>query len=264
MITIRFEGMREVQDMLATAGKQAKFATSLALNDLAFMIRDKEIETMQQVFKNPMPRTVNNIRVRKATAQNLTATISFNQIWDWDEYMVPEIEGGSRPMKRSEKAFGHYYVPGAGAQLDQYGNIKGSQIQQIMSYLQKFGESGFKMNRTASRQTALGKGMNDYFMITQTTNGLKPGVYMRVDKGQGQMIYARAMANKPRGVKKAEMRAKLRGQLERGVVPVLVFVNRPPTYRKRFPFYEVSNQVVADNAQRVVKERVMQVILTAT
>ena len=261
MIKLSFDdNLKKYGEMLKEAGRQAPYATMLVLNDLAFLTREEEIKTMGRVFKSPRPQTLKNIRVRKATKQNLSATIMFNQIWDWDEYMVAEVDGGPRKMKRSEKALGRYYVPGAGAQLDQYGNIKGSQIQQIMSYLGKFKERGFKMNRTRSRQSALGKGMVDYFMVDKAGQGLKPGVYMRVDKGQGQMLYARALANKRRGTKKADIRAKSRGMLERGVVPVLIFVNKPPTYRKLFPFFEVGNKVIDTHAHRIIKERVLYVL----
>jgi hypothetical protein len=119
------------------------------------------------------------------------------------------------------------------------------------------------MNRTVGRQTALGKGMTDYFMIDKAGHGLRPGVYMRVEKGQGQMMYARALANKAKGVKKTEFRAQQRGMLERGVVPVLIFVNKPPVYRARFPFYTVANRVIAENAARITKERVTQVMQQA-
>lgn len=260
MFTIKLEGFKEAQEVLKNAGRQAPYVTANALNDLAFMIRTKEIETMGRVFKNPRPETLRNIRVRKATKSNLTTTIMFNQIWDWDEYMVTQIEGGPRPMKRSEKAFGHYYVPGPGAILDQYGNVSGTQIQQIMSYLGRFKERGFKMNRTVGRKAALGKGMKDYFIIESAGKGLKPGVYLRVDNSQGQMLYAKALASKKRGTKKADVRSQMRGRLERGIVPVLLFVNKAPTYRARFPFYEVANKVVSEQGQSVFATRLEQAI----
>lgn len=260
MFKVRLEGFKELQDMLATTGRQAPYATMLVLNDLAFEIRRKEIETMQRVFKSPRPETLRRMGVDKAKKENLRATVTFNQSWDWDEYMVAETTGGPRPMKRGEKAFGHYYVPGPGAVLDQYGNISGGQIQQIMSYLGKFKERGWKMNRTRTRQEALGKGMKDYFMLDKPTNGLKAGVYMRVVKGQGQMLYSRAMANKPKGTKKTEFRAKTRAMLERGVIPVLIFLNKPPVYRALFPFHGIANEVVDTNAHRMVKDRVLYVM----
>ncbi|MGD0585566.1 MAG: hypothetical protein ABSA86_07290 [Oryzomonas sp.] len=269
MITLRFDD-GPFRKMLAEAGRQMPYATMLALNDLAFMIRDKEIETMKNVFKHPKPQTLKNIRARLATKSNLTTTIAFNQLWEWDEYMKVEIDGGPRPLKRSEKRTfgGRFYVPGIGARLDENGDISGGQILQIMSYLQLYSERGAKMNRTDSQRTAAGKGKTQYFMLTQKTNGLAAGVYMRVDKGQGQMLYARALASKPRDeegkrIKKADIRAQYRGRLDRGVVPVLIFVAKAPTYQARFPFYAVGRQVMADNATRIIQDRVRQVLREA-
>jgi hypothetical protein len=263
MITLRFEGIKEFEDLLASAGRKAPVATRNALNDLAFMIRDAEMETMRRVFKNPMEKTVRNIRVRKASASLPSATIAFNQIWDWDEYMVPEIGGGPRPMKRSEKAFGRYYVPGIGAQLDQYGNMRGSQVQQIMSYLGQFKERGFKMNRTASTTVMRQKGKIDYFKLDEPSHGLAAGVYMRTDKSAGQMIVSRALAMKGRKGSKRAIKFQHRQMLERGVIPVMIFVNRPPTYTKRFPFYEVGQKIMDTHGPAVCKKWISWVMSTA-
>jgi hypothetical protein len=259
MITIRLEGFDEAIQRFRNAGKSAPGALAAKLNDLAFDIRDAEMETIQKVFKHPKPQTVRNFRVFKGSASKPGATIAFDNIYNGD-FLIPEIEGGQRKKKGSERMLGHYYVPGAGAIIDEFGNISGQQLVQILSYLQLFGETGYKANRTISRTQAIRKNMNDYFVLDKPTNGLAAGVYLRVPKGQGQMLYTRAMANKPRGTKKLDYREKLRRQLERGVIPILIFVNKPPTYRKRFPFYDVAQQVIAAKAPAMLQD-VVKLIL---
>jgi len=226
-----------------------------ACNDLGFLIRDAEMEEMRTVFDRPKEQTIRNIRVLKAGnaktgAFRTTTVISFNQIYEGDEYMVPEVKGGERSMKRSEKAFGHYYVPGIGARLDQYGNIVPGQITQILSCLQLMKETGY----TANRRDRAHKSGTDYFLLTKKTNGLVPGVYLRVDKSQGQMLVARALANKPKGMKRHEVKAQYAKALNRGVVPVIIFVSRPPEYKPRFRFFEVADRVTDQNYARLMGE----------
>ena len=260
-VTFRISGLGETLDFFQMLAKdQFPFAQSVAYNNLGFMVRDAEMQTMRDVFDRPKEQTVRNIRVFKGNKQRPGATVAFQQIYSGDEYMVAEVEGGERPMKRSEKAFGHYFVPGAGAQLDQYGNMKGSQIQQILSSLSLMKEVGYKSNRTKGSS----KGMpNQYFMLAQKTNGLAPGVYLRVDKSHGQMMVARALANKPRGVKRGEIKAKMAKALQRGVLPVMIFISRPPVYKKIFPFFEVANKTVDANYKQVMGEAVDYALRTA-
>jgi hypothetical protein len=249
-VTVRVEGLKEALDYFRSmAQDQFPFALSKACNDLAFEIRTAEMATMREVFKNPREKTVRNIRVFKGNKARPGATIAFNQIFSGDEYMVAQVEGGQRPMKRSEKALGRYWVPGIGAQLDQYGSMKGSQVLQILSSLSALKESGFKGNRTKGSTQP-----NQYFMITQKTAGLVPGVYQRVDRGQGQMLVARALANKPRGVKRSDIKAQYAKALNRGAVPVMIFVSKPPTYTKRFPFFEVANKVTNERFKPLMNE----------
>jgi hypothetical protein len=266
MFTMKFdEHLGKYKSMLVGAGRQAPFALSVAMNDLAFMIRTKEMDTITQVFNNPKPQTVRNIRVRKATKDNLTAHISFHNIWDGDEYIIPEIEGGTRTMKRSEKLFGRYFVPGAGAKLDKYGSMLGSQITQIISQLKLFSERGYKMNETGnSRARRTGaKKSTEYFMITQTTGGLIPGVYQRIQSGTG--FGGKTSKSLPVGsFQKGRSSGKYASVIRsRGVIPVIIFVNKPPAYNKRFPFYEVGQQVIADNGHQVLAKAIDRAMSTA-
>lgn len=261
---VRVTGLSETLDYFKLlANDQFPFALSKACNDTAFMIREAEMAKIQEVFDRPKPATVRNVRVFKGDKRRPGASVSFDQLYDGEEYMVAQVDGGKRAKKRSETILGRYWVPGAGAQLDQYGNMKGSQITQILSRLGKFQEVGFTMNeRKKTREQRAGQGL-DYFMITKKTNGLVPGIYQRVDKSQGQMLVARALANKPRGVSRTEIKAKMAKQLRRGVIPVMIFVKAAPKYTKRFPFFEVANKVINENFPRLMSEAVDYALRTA-
>ena len=259
-ITFRVSGLPEtIAYFQLLANDQFPFAQSKACNDLAFLVRDAEMQTMRDVFDRPKEQTIRNIRVFKGNKTRPGATVAFQQIYEGDEYMVAQVEGGQRPMKRSEKAFGHYYVPGIGARLDQYGNMVPGQITQILSSLQLMKENGY----SANRRTKVAKSGVQYFMLQQKTHGLVPGIYTRVDKGMGQMVVAQALANKPRGTTRAAIKEKYSKALQRGVIPVIIFISKPPAYKKRFPFFEVANRVIEVNYQRVMGEAVDFALRTA-
>ena len=264
-LDIRITGLKETLDYFQLLAKdQFPLAHSKACNDVAFLIRDAEMQTMRDVFDRPKEQTVRNIMVYKGKKERPGATVAFNQIYEGDEYMVAQVEGGQRAMKRSEERLGQqYYVPGIGAQLDQYGNLKGSQLTQILSQLGRFGEQGYQMNKT---RKSMARNINgpQYFVLWVKTGGLAPGVYLRVDKSQGQMLVARALATKPkRGITRAQIKESYRKALQRGVIPVIIFINKPPTYKKRFPFFDVANKTVDANYKRVMGDAVEFALKTA-
>lgn len=267
MITLRVDGVDEVRRHLMYAPKQIPFATAKGLNDIAFAVRRAEMESIKQSFDRPKPQTVRNVWVRKATKTNLSADIYFDQVYDkgFDEYIVPQVEGGGRKQKKSERLLGHYFVPAAGAQIDAYGNMKGSQITQILSQLRKFGEVGHRMNQT-DRSKAGRRGAKkdvEYFVVTEQRGGLKPGVYQRKQSGAGfgaktkkSMAAGAFQKGQTRGGYSSVVRA-------RGIVPVMLFVDRAPKYHKRFPFYEVAHRVSATEGPRLMAAAIEYALRTA-
>ena len=89
-VSFRVTGLTETLDFFELLAKdQFPFAQSKAYNDLAFLVRDAEMQTMQEVFDRPKEQTIRNIRVFKGNKSRPGATIAFQQIYDGDEYMVP-------------------------------------------------------------------------------------------------------------------------------------------------------------------------------
>jgi hypothetical protein len=174
---------------------------------------------MPRTFDRPTPWVVNGVYVAPLRSEN-SATV------DWkpgsagstpaEKILRAQIEGGQRNLKRFERLFalrpGYSVVPGKWAELDQYGNIKPSQLVQILSFLRLFSEVGFTANRSRrlrnrGRRTRAGA---EYFIrpigATQATHPstwhLPPGVY-RVDASQGGapllvLAFVRAARYRPR------------------------------------------------------------------
>jgi len=148
--------------------KQIPFAVSVALNKTAIKVRDKEKHEITDVFDRPTPFITNSVFVKPSNKVNLTAKVGIK-----DQGRVPaskvlaaQISGGSRRNKAFENALvaagaipsGYYIVPGEGADIDQYGNVKGQQIRQILSYFRANKEAGYISNSTEKTRAKLKKG----------------------------------------------------------------------------------------------------------
>jgi hypothetical protein len=134
------------------------------------------------------------------------------------KYLLPQIEGGQRAEKGIERNLraashlpaGWFVVPGAGARLDQHGNISRGQIIQILSQLRITMLSGYTRNMslgTARARQAQRRAGGRFFVIQPGTARIAPGVYQREFIGNN-------------------------------ITPVLIFVRRA-TYRRRLDFYGV-------------------------
>lgn len=221
----------DIERALGKVGKwqqQVPYATSVALNKTAFDVRDAEVQAMRAEFDRPTAFTLNSLYVRPATKQLLEAVVGLKDdvskgtpAW---KYLLPEIKGGDRRVKRFERALqskgylpnGMMVVPGVGAKLDAYGNADRAQLVSILAYLQAFGEQGYKANTTQKKRDALRAKGTDYFVINRKRHNIKAfGVYERRTFSAGSAIR-----------------------------PVYVFV-RKPVYRSRWDFFGIAQRVVA-------------------
>lgn len=268
MIQVKVDTQR-VAMMLGGMSRKMPIVVRNSVNDAAFELRAMQIEAISRLFPSAKPQTKKNIFVRKANASNPTATVLFDQIYNKgiDEYMLPNIEGGSRSMKPSEKRLASYYVPGIGAKLDAYGNMQGGQITQILSRMGRFGDvAGYDMNQTpASRkrlaaQRRSGARSTEYFMIQgQRWGGLKPGIYQRTESRNGF-----TSVGKGRGVrgKVGAFQKGSRGMVEgRGAVPVVLFVKRAPNYKAVWAFF-TDSQALLDKRLPILCHHYIHQMLT--
>lgn len=216
--------------------KQIPFAGSQAVNRLARQAIDDLKTEMKTVFDRPTPFTLNAFMWTKANRRDPSAEIRARDFAGkgtpgW-KYLTPEVFGGSRRMKRFERAleakFGAgFTVPGSGAALNQYGNISQADINKILSALGAFPETGYLANRRAKGAR---RGQGTYF-LAHGRDGQLLGIYKVVGSGQ--------------------------------VEPVLIFPKRAPSYRKRFPYQETVADSFAKHREQFFSEALAAAIATS-
>lgn len=241
-VGITIKGLAEVQDKLrGLASGKLNVAIKAALNDAAHAGYEAGRNEMRRVFDRPTPWVLGGIRYIKATASKLEARIDFDH---WGnktlvtvaDVLQAEIDGGQRRYKRHESALrqagilpaGMFIVPGTAAERDAYGNMKGSQIVQILAWFRTFGEQGYRANMTDKGRARLGRDSKrtgragfQYFVLKQRHGKLLPGIYKRHVFSGGSSA----------------------------VKPVMIFV-RSPNYRKRFDFYGVTREAALEQFHR--------------
>jgi hypothetical protein len=217
---------------------QLPFAAMQAANETGFAVREQWARVMLSVFDRPTPLTQKAVLIRKATRQRPAADIYLR-----DEaakgtppakYLQAQVAGGTRRVKGVEKRLqasgflpqGMYVVPGAGAELDAYGNIPGSQVNRILSQLgARFdpyaNETATSRDRRRRREAKRGERRGDYFALRQAKDRLKPGVYQRVTTGFGS-----AVRSILRFVAKVSYRPRYR-----------IFDLAERLYRQQYPFH---------------------------
>lgn len=216
-------------------------AMATALTRTAVQVRDAVQAEMPRVLDRPTPYTTRQLRYVPARADRLAAAVGFNVVNVTDErgatiafrdlgpgetpagkYLTPQIEGGTRRLKRLEVALravgalpdGSLAVPGQGANLDAYGNVSRGQVVQVLSQLRLQLLSGSSRNASfnARKQiTAQRKAGGRFFVVGPGEGKLQPGIYQREFIG-------------------------------RNITPVFIFV-RSASYKRRFDFDGLSRRV---------------------
>lgn len=214
-----------VERSLKNLHKQTGYALMQAINDTAFDVRKAEQREMDDSFEPLRPYVRRGVKVEKATRETLAARVyletSPNKGNAVNSILRAQVFGGTRKLKKFERALiakkvmpdDHYAVPGAAAQLDKYGDMKASQIQQILSWFSTYGEVGHTANMTDKKRARLKK-------VTRRSAGVE--YFSGQPRG----------TNLPNGV---WMRETLFGQRSR-IRPVLIFI-KWARYEKRYDFY---------------------------
>lgn len=213
--------------------RQIPFAAARALTQTAKQAQAAVRTHMLEVFDRPTPYTLNSTFVRPATKTRLVA-----RVWLKDEsvkaiapakYLLPQVEGGGRRLKRSEIALqnagilppGWYLVPGKSVKLDGWGNVPRGVIVQIISDLRASPEVGFRANRlTKAQARERGKRFREsrYFVVRPGSKA-QPGIYRKIESAFG-----------------------------RAAQPVFIFTAQPQ-YTRRLNFYGVVERVVRSNLE---------------
>lgn len=228
----------ELTSALAKARNQVPFALARALTKTGQDVKDAQRKEIERVFDRPTPFTRNSVFLRPATKQRLEA-----EVWLKDSasrrthFLLPQIEGGSRPLKRFEQRLvmsgymqpSERAVPAAGARLDAYGNMSRGQINQILSQLKTAVVQGDFSNATNSRRSRAKREKEAYFVSRGPGSWTGTGSWKNGNKSQ----------HLPRGV---WVRRSF-GAWGTAVKPVLLFVPRA-TYRPRYHFFKLAQEVI--------------------
>lgn len=253
---------------LGRQAKQYRFALERTIRGGAYRVRAAEQEEIRSVFDRPTPFIVNSVTVQDEAKASLRATVFFRypggKTTPPEKVLAAEIAGGPRRSKRAEVALrrigllppGYFIVPGKGMpadKVDQYGNVKGSFIVQLLSYFQAFSEVGYRANMTDKRKRQLAK-------AKKSASGFKTiqGVQYFVSFGRLRSL---SMASDQHSRLAPGIWSR-RGTHGSDVQPVLMFV-RQPTYAKRFDFLGVGERVLRQEIPAMHAANLRQALETA-
>jgi hypothetical protein len=234
---------RGAEKLTKTVLQQIPYAAALALTRTAQQAQRDILAHMAFDFDRPTPYTLNSLFIKPATKTDLTADVyikneGVNKQTPATKYLGPEVYGGIRSTKRSENALqrmglmrpGSYMVPARGMPLDQYGNVRGSQMTKILSALGANPER-YSNVTVRSRTKAIAAGRNiDLFVGSPGGGRLPTGVWQR---------------------------------LKTRVKPLLIFVDRVPLYRQRLKFYEIAAATYARVFDQTFNESLAEALRTA-
>ena len=199
-LKIRVDGLEKVQDLLARLDRDGlRNATAKALTDGGFQARKVLQQELVDVFDRVTPYISKSVYVKPAAADRLVAevlpTYYGGKGIDPQKILQAQEFGGRRRDKRSESALRRAGILPSGYQTaipatpypgsdDGRGNLSGRFLQQLLSYMQAYSESGFKANMTARRKKAINKGSTKshgrrYFVSYGRLRGqhLAPGIW---------------------------------------------------------------------------------------
>lgn len=233
--------------------KQIPFALALGLTRIGQRVHDATTRKLPSVFDRPTRYTLNSLKLVRAEKRDARprAVVWFRDaaglasappgLPNRRHYLLPQVYGGSRPLKQLETRLrrarvlgpGQWALPGRGAKLDAHGNMSRGEIIALLANMGGFGDKGGVKNTTAKRRAELKSVGVEYFALQQRRGGLPPGLYRRGGKGRGV-----------------------------GVVQVLRFIDRAPQYRKIFDFYGDADKVAVRVADDIMRESMTLALLT--
>src|SRR5579859_6769455 len=148
---MRISVRSNVRDVVERMSRLSRTETDLVTaKSLTFTVQAgqrAEIDEMRRVFDRPTPYALNGTRIQSATPARLEASVFLKDEafkgTPAEKFLGPEVEGGPRTHKRFEKALigaglmpaDMFAVPGDRCPLDQYGNVSGPFIVQLLSAL---------------------------------------------------------------------------------------------------------------------------------
>jgi len=242
MLAVSRQG--SIADVIAQArdipARVIPYAAAAALTRTAKAGQAAVVQAMPSVFSSPTRYTLNSTRVVPATKEYLSARVMVKDQGAGtrpENYLAPEVFGGSRNKKRMETALRYmgvlgsdeWLMPGAAAELDASGNLSGAGSRRLLATLQSLRGVG-GVRKDGSRR----KGRR-----------LKNDLFVGVPRGAGRR------------------RAGIWRREGRRLRPLFIFADQAPQYRKRLDFDGLVMPVVLQRfrdefeaaAQSILKRR---------
>lgn len=236
-INIRLDTKQLRRDLAELKGRNVPRAMCNVVNRLAYNSRLKLQDEMKAKFKNPTPWTLGMFAMIPAKPGQARAAIvtkdltsSYKGGTAAARYLSPEVFGGERELKPSEKKLsiiseGQEWVPGRDAPLNSYGNIKLSEIKKILDEIPNIGK---RQNGPRIKYMKGGPRPKDqYFVLRKSENGKPMGVYKRVGKS-------------------------------RKFKEILRFIPTNAHYRPILPAQKIVDDLIAGRARRYVDEELVK------
>ncbi len=255
MLHITFSESGDVQALLKDYPKIALRAAEIAMDEATRDAKEAIYFEMIEVFDAPTPYTLNSLRMTPTQNHNLETSIWFKdrRLGEGDHYLVPQVEGGARQLKRFEQALDDtMFIPGRGVRLNKYGNVSAGKMRQILSVFGKAErKAGYSANIT-SRSRKRNPKQRDYFFLKKPHGKLYPGVYERVaQKGSGLGKARKHLADKSKAYQKGRKRNRIAPIIRaRGIKPVFIKGRQFAPYKPRLAFYDIAERVYKQSFQR--------------
>lgn len=237
-----------LRDVLRSMDKirldQVPFATAKALTKTAQDAKSAVVAEMEKAFDRPTKWTLNSLYVKSATKKTLAARVWIKNFAakgpSPEDWLLPEVKGGARKLKRFERALqirglmpqGMTLVPTKYVDLDAYGNVSGSQVVRILSYLKAFGEQGYRANITKEGRQKFQK-KQGYGYFAGAPNGQTPGIWKRINFSTGSAI-----------------------------VPLFLYVPLPQ-YKPRLDFFGIGERVYSNRFKDHFRQALTEAMRTA-
>lgn len=266
-------GMRSVQQALSRlSGGELKAATAAALNDTGHHVRRAMSRELSTVFDRATPFVTRSPKFVPATPGQLSLrilpTLDARNLpsrggkvgTDPQQVLQAQEFGGRRADKKSEVVLRRAGILPSGYQTaiprepypgsdDGRGNLRGAFVQQLLSYLQAFGEVGFKANMSAKRRARIEDRTTYSSLATKKTVKMIRGVVYFVSHGHLRNGRDRHLA--------PGIWAKT-GTHGADIKPVLLFV-RTPSYGPRLSMERIAQQSGAEAyLERRLRYRIRQ------
>lgn len=243
-------------------GHKLDAAVAKAINDTAYQVKRAYVDEISAVFDRPTDYIKKSVWIKQATPDRLVASIDPSYFGGKGVEPVKVLKaqavGGRRRDKRSEVALRSAGILPNGYQVvipgeewggpfpgseDAHGNIKGSFMVQLLSYLQAFGEQGYRANMTDQRKLVIRKRGGEKLKTVGPKLGRRYIVTYGKLRGGARLTakgeYDERMGNRPPGI------WAVMGSSGAVIKPVLMFT-RMGDYQVRLRMEDVGARADAD------------------